>query len=491
MFHILYAALYAPIRPTCQTFSESRNDKIASVLGFEKFLLWWSKKNRLREVPLLGRIRGVRKYVIKRLLLMPVTLLGVTILVFCLTRLVPGGPAEQLMQEQAMLVMGGEKASAVGGGSVTDAERERLVEQFNLDEPAWKAYLQWLGVVRRREDITKAEFGDDGYARLTTSAADGSPRVLQVRRDGKCRQGNLPAWFEAEGWILRIESAAQRAEHRRNHSQRRGVPGAPLRARAIMYRTVWSGILQGDLGRSYKYDESVLSMMLKHLPVSLYFGILGMLVMYGVSVPLGIWKALHHGSIGERATSVLLYVGYAVPGFALGALLLVYLGARLNYFPLYGLTSPEFATMDLTGKLADIARHTVLPLCCYAVGSLALTTMMMKTGLLENLEADYMRTAIAKGNGYRRAVWRHALRNSLLPIASGLGGVVCAVVGGSILIERVFAIHGFGMLCYQALVDKDYALIMGTLLLSSFVIVLGNLASDLLVARLDPRINFR
>ncbi len=432
---------------------------------------------------------AIRLYVIKRLLLMPVTLLGVSILVFCLSRLVPGGPAEQLMQEQATLVLKGEKTDVTPDGSVTEAERERLVEQFNLDEPAWKAYLQWLGLMRRREDITKAEFGDDGYAYLTTSAADGSPRVLRVRRDGGCVQGDLPAWFREEGWILRIESAEQRAEHRRVHSRSRGDPD--LRARAIMYRMVWSGILQGDLGRSYKYDESVLSMMLERLPVSLYFGILGMLVMYGVSVPLGIWKALHHGSIGDRVTSALLYVGYAVPGFALGALLLIYLGARLNYFPLYGLTSPEFATMTFAEKLADVARHTVLPLCCYAVGSLALSTMMMKTGLLENLGADYMRTAIAKGNSYRRAVWRHALRNSLLPVVSGFGGVVCAVVGGSILVERVFAIHGFGLLCYQALIDKDYALIMGTLLLSSFIIVLGNLASDLLVARLDPRINFR
>ena len=120
-----------------------------------------------------------------------------------------------------------------------------------------------------------------------------------------------------------------------------------------------------------------------------------------------------------------------------------------------------------------------------------MTTMMMKNSMLENLGADYMRTAVAKGLSYHRAVWRHAVRNSLIPIASGLGGVVCSVVGGSILIERVFDIRGFGMLSYQALMDKDYSLIMGTLLVSSIVIVVGNLLSDILVAFLDPRITFR
>lgn len=437
----------------------------------------------------------MREYIIKRLLLAPVTIIGVTLLVFCLTRLVPGGPVERIMQEQAISALSGEKANASGSGSISEEECERLAELFNLDEPAWKAYLQWLGLARRRVDITKAEFNDDGCASLTTSAQDGSPRVLTVQRIGSTPQFARPAWFSEEGWRLRIESPTERAERRQrfhphNASTTQKDSGS-LRARAILFRYAWNGLLQGNLGKSYKYNEPVLGMMLNRLPVSLYFGMLGALGMYLISIPLGIWKALHHRSIGDAASSMLLYVGYAVPGFALGAILLIYLGARLEYFPLYGLTGPDFETLSTTGKLTDIARHTVLPLACYVVGSLALTTMMMKSSMLDQLSADYMRTAVAKGTGYRRAVWHHALRNAILPIVSGLGGVICAVVGGSILIERVFDIRGFGMLCYQALMDKDYALIMGTLLLSSMVIVLGNLASDLLVARLDPRIKFR
>ena len=437
----------------------------------------------------------MREYIIKRLLLAPVTIVGVTLLVFCLTRLVPGGPVERIMQEQAIGALSGEKADAASSSSVSEDERERLAELFNLDEPAWKAYLQWLCLARRRVDITKAEFNDDGFAYPTTSAPDGSPRVLSVRRCGSVPEFRQPTWFAEEDWRIRIESPAERAE--RSRARNPLTPSSPQkvgnaqRARVILFRYEWDGLLQGNLGKSYKYNEPVLDMMLSRLPVSLYFGILGALLMYLISIPLGIWKALHHRSFADAVTGTLLYVGYAIPGFALGAILLIYLGARLEYFPLYGLTSPDFDSLSILGKLTDLAHHTALPLACYVTGSLALTTMMMKGSLLDQISADYMRTAVAKGANYRRAVWRHALRNAIIPIASGLGGVICSVVGGSILIERVFDIRGFGMLCYQALMDKDYALIMGSLLLSSIVIVLGNLTSDILVASLDPRIKFR
>lgn len=146
--------------------------------------------------------------------------------------------------------------------------------------------------------------------------------------------------------------------------------------------------------------------------------------------------------------------------------------------------------MSLPAQLKDLALHTVLPLSCYVVSAFAMTTMLMKNSLMEHLSADYMRTAVAKGVSYRKAVWRHAFRNSFIPLASTLGGVLCGIVGGSLLIERVFDIQGFGMLSFQALLDKDYSLIMGTLLLSSVMIIVGNLLSDIFVAMIDPRIKF-
>lgn len=429
--------------------------------------------------------------------MMPVTLIGVTLIVFFLTRMVPGGPVERILQEQAIGALMGEKAiSGAAGGTMQDEDMERLEELFNLNEPVWKAYLQWLGLRRSRVETVRAEFAPGQQsAYISLSGNGGEVRTLEVQRVGHTPRMREPAWFREEGWELRLESPEERAVAwaRRRHVKDAAAIAEQqkhLRWRAVMYRKSYNGLLQGSLGRSYKYNQPVIDMMAQRLPVSLYFGLLGALVAYILSIPLGVIKAVHHKGIFDSVSSLFIFVGYAVPGFALGAVLLVYLGARLEYFPLYGLTSPGFSAMSLSEQLKDLAMHTALPLTCYVTGALAMTTMMMKNNLLENLSADYMRTAVSKGVSFRRAVWGHAFRNSFIPVASNLGGVICSVVGGSILIERVFDIQGFGMLSYQALMDKDYSLIMGTLLLSSVMIILGNLASDIFVACLDPRIKF-
>ncbi len=440
----------------------------------------------------------MRKYITRRLLLMPVTLIGITFLVFCLTRMVPGGPVERILQEQAMAALAGEKTTGPSGSVVSEPDIERLEELFSLHKPAWLAYLQWLGVRRREVEIAKAEFADDDSAVLTIASLSGNSAVIEVQREGNSVCYSAEKWFEEEGWRVRAESPRERAERwaRRNGvtdeaaiAERAASP-ACRRWRVIAYRKAFDGLLQGSLGRSYKYNEPVGQMMLERLPVSLYFGILGVLISYCISVPLGVYKALSHNSWFDSVSSFFIFLGYAVPGFALGAVLLVYLGARLEWFPLYGLTSPDFPGMSLWEQVKDLAHHTVLPLSCYVIGSFAMITMMMKNNLMENLSADYVRTAVAKGVPFRRAVWRHAFRNSVIPLASTLGSTLSAVVAGSLLIERVFDIQGFGMLSYQALMDKDYSLIMGTLLLSSVLIVVGNLLSDILVAFIDPRIRF-
>ncbi len=438
----------------------------------------------------------MRRYIVRRLLLMPFTLIGITFLVFSLSRLVPGGPMERMLQEQTMAALGGEKVS--GNERVSEDDLERLEDMFGLREPIWKAYLQWLGVWPRDIQVERAEFNDEGAAYLTLTNFNGKSAVLEVHRQG-ARAEYLPvSWLEEEGWRVWLESPQQRAER---WAERHGVEDEMLirkraespacrRWRAVAARRVLDGLLQGSLGLSYKYHEPVGAMIRERLPVSLYFGLLGALITYLVSVPLGVIKALHHRSWFDSLSSIAIFTGYAVPGFALGAVLLVYLGARLEWFPMYGITSPGFADMPFWDQIRDLAVHTVLPLLCYVVSTFAMTTMMMKNSLMENISADYVRTAVAKGVSFRRAVWGHAFRNAFIPIASSLGGVICTVVSGSILIERVFDIQGFGLLSFQALMDKDYSLVMGTLLLTSVLIVLGNLLSDMLVALLDPRIKF-
>ncbi len=443
----------------------------------------------------------MRHYILRRLMLMPITLIGITFIVFCLTRMVPGGPVERMLQEQAIGALSGDKAlgGATSATPVEEADIERLEELFNLQEPIWKAYLQWLGILPREVDISKAEFGEDGSAYLTiTPHHQRRAVVIEVQRDGEQPKFLSEPWFEEEDWQIRLESPQERAQR---WARRHKVTDAATISRqehsphcrhwrAIAFRNKHEGLLQGRLGLSYKYNEPVGDMMLSRLPVSLYFGILGAIITYMVSIPLGVFKALWHRSLFDSLSSVLIFLGYAVPGFALGAVLLVYLGARLEWFPLYGLTSPGFEHMGLREQAEDLLMHTALPLTCYVVSTFAMTTMMMKNNLMENLCADYVRTAVSKGVSFRRAVWGHAFRNSVIPIASTLGGVLCTIIGGSILIERVFDIQGFGMLSFQALIDKDYSLIMGTLLLSSILIIIGNLVSDILVALIDPRVKF-
>lgn len=441
----------------------------------------------------------MREYIIRRLLLMPITLIGITFVVFCLTRMVPGGPVERLLQEQAMSAMVGEKALAGNTATVSEADIERLEELFNLQEPVWLSYLQWLGIRRREVEFAKAEFAPDAdTTQLVITSLSGNSSVLTVRREGRNAMYAPDAWFEEEGWRVRIESPRDRALRwaRRNDVTDEAAIAAyektPAcsRWRAVASRKAYDGLLQGQLGRSYKYNESVAGMIMERLPVSLYFGLLGVIISYLISLPLGVYKALTHKSLFDSVTSLLIFIGYAIPGFALGAVLLVYLGARLEWFPLYGLTSPEFPGMSWAAQLKDLAMHTILPLSCYVVSAFAMVTMMMKNSLMEHLSADYMRTAIAKGVSFRQAVWGHAFRNSFIPLASTLGSVLAGVVGGSLLIERVFDIQGFGMLSFQALMDKDYSLIMGSVLLASVLIVIGNLLSDILVAMIDPRLKF-
>ena len=440
----------------------------------------------------------MRQYILKRLLLMPITLIGITFLVFFLTRMVPGGPVERMLQEQSIGALSGEKTVGQMNGRLGNDDMERLEELFNLQEPLWKAYLQWLGVMPQAVEIAKAEFDENGVAVITIASTSGNAVALEVTREGDTPQYLAPEWMKAEGWQVKLESPQERAARLAKRQRitddkqidRLAKTPACRNWRAVASRRSFQGVLQGNLGLSYKYNEPVSRMMMDRLPVSLYFGLLGAFITYVVSVPLGVFKALWHRSWFDSVSSVLIFMGYAVPGFALGAVLLVYLGARLEWFPLYGLVSPGFEWMSFKEQLQDLFMHTVLPLSCYVVSTFAVTTMMMKNNLMEHLAADYVRTAVSKGVPFRQAVWKHAFRNSVIPIVSTFGSVICTVVGGSILIERVFDIQGFGMLSFQALMDKDYSLIMGTLLLTYIIIIIGNLLSDLLVALVDPRVRF-
>lgn len=399
---------------------------------------------------------------------------------------------------------GGKKASNEASGGLSEEQMEELEEQFGLDKSMPIAYLQWLGLVPKEVAISKGEFGARGDDAIGGGEVDPDNSAIMVLRSGgqlvrvkKKDDEIVSATYKAngesileDGWKLRYEDEEARQERfLRRNTENAEVPS--YSPRAVAYKTRFSGLLQGDLGRSNVYNDSVWSMILKRVPVAMYFGLLTAILTYAVCLPLGILKALKHRTFIDSASSVLIFIGYSIPGFALGAILLVHFGARMNLFPLFGLTSPDFAEMGTWEQVKDLAHHTVLPLLCYLVGSFAMLTMMTKNNLMDQLAADYVRTAVAKGVSFRKAVFGHAFRNSMIPIATSAGGLIEIFIGGSILVETVFDIQGFGLLQYQAVIERDVPVIMGTLTIAAFLMLLGKVISDIIVAMVDPRIKFK
>lgn len=255
---------------------------------------------------------------------------------------------------------------------------------------------------------------------------------------------------------------------------------------------LWN-ILHLDLGRSYSYGDPVWEVIKYRLPVSLYFGSIGFFMTYLVCIPLGVMKAVKHKKLFDTITSILVFVGYATPGFALGIVLLVLFGGGSfwDVFPLGGFVSDEFSELPFLSKVWDLIHHTILPVICYMISSFATLTILMKNSLLDNLSQDYILTAFSKGLSSRVVVFKHALRNSLIPLATGFGHFLSIILAGSFLIERVFNIDGMGLLGYTSIIDRDYPVVLGILVISSLLGLIGNILSDVCYVLIDPRIEFR
>ena len=246
-----------------------------------------------------------------------------------------------------------------------------------------------------------------------------------------------------------------------------------------------------DLGMSFRYTRPVTEVIAQRLPISIYYGIITTILTYGICIPLGVLKAIRHRTILDTGTSFLIFIGYAIPSYALGALLLTVLAVQYQIFPLAGFKGTDFEMLSTVGKIKNVVWHSILPLFCYMIGSFALMTMLVKNSLLDNLAADYVRTAMASGLSWRRAVLRHALRNSLIPLATSFGHNIGLLLAGSLLIERVFTIPGMGLLFYESITARDYPVVMGLTAISAGLLLAGNLLSDLCVAAVDPRVRFQ
>jgi microcin C transport system permease protein len=248
-----------------------------------------------------------------------------------------------------------------------------------------------------------------------------------------------------------------------------------------------------DFGESFKYEEPAMKVITDKFPVSLQFGIASLLLTYLVCVPLGIMKAVKAGSVFDQVTGFLLYISYSIPTVVLGIFLIVFFagGTYFQWFPLGQLYSDNYLDMTLPQKIWDRITHFVLPLICYMIGGFTSLTMLMRNSMMDVVKADYVRTARAKGLSENVVLYKHALRNALIPVATNLGGFFGVFLSGSLIVETIFQLDGIGLLSYNSLLARDYNVIMGLIFLSSLVLLLGRLISDVIYVLVDPRIDFK
>lgn len=434
----------------------------------------------------------MRDYFIRRLLLVPVTLLGITMLVFTMTRLTPGGPLENAML-QAMSGAKGEagKLGKESRGGLSPDQLLRLEEEYDFDKSIPRAYLNWLGVAGKETKRTRGKFDKDETS--IEIQLPGSTEKVLVTRDGPRVSALKPVGTaNITGWQARIESPeSQKIRYARRMGMSEDKVEEEFFWQAVIYQPRFEGLFQGYLGRSTNFGDPVSTLIAQRVPISLFYGVLTFIITYGVCVPLGVLKAIRHRTLLDSVTSVLVFLGYSIPSFVLGIFLLTFFAARWGWFPIAGFVSAEFDTLSLPGKIADLFQHAALPLVCYLVGAFAFLTMLVKNNLLDNLAADHVRTAMATGATHREAVFKHALRNSLIPVAATFGGVLTIFVGGNFLIEKVFDIDGMGLLVFNGLLTRDYPVVMGQVTVLALLLLIGNIVSDFLVALADPRVSYR
>jgi microcin C transport system permease protein len=248
-----------------------------------------------------------------------------------------------------------------------------------------------------------------------------------------------------------------------------------------------------DFGDSFFRDASVLELIIEKMPVSISLGLWSTLIIYLISIPLGIKKALSHGARFDVWTSSLVVVGYAIPGFLFGILLIVLFagGSYFNWFPLRGLTSPHFAELTATGKIIDYFWHLVLPVTANVISGFATLTMLTKNSFLDEMGKQYVVTARAKGLTANQVLYGHVFRNAMLIIIAGFPAAFVQIFfTGSLLIEVIFSLDGLGLLGYQSVLNRDYPVIFGTLFIFTLISLLLALLSDITYTLVDPRIDF-
>ncbi|MBF0175282.1 MAG: microcin C ABC transporter permease YejB [Magnetococcales bacterium] len=342
-------------------------------------------------------------YILRRLLLMFPTLLGIMVLTFAVIQFVPGGPVEKMVSQlqnhpQGEVSGSGQRGTYRGGEGLDPEQIRALKKLYGFDRPAPERFLHMMW------NYLRFEFGD-----------------------------------------------------------------------------------------SYYHHRRVVDLVIDKLPVSISLGMWTFFLTYLISIPLGIRKAVRHGSRFDVATSTVIMVGYSIPGFVLGILLIVLFGGGSfwDVFPLRGLVSDNWATLPWPERITDYLWHMVLPIVAASVGSFAVMTMLTKNSFLEEISKQYVMTARAKGLSERSVLYRHVFRNAMIPLVTGFpSSFVAAFFSGSLLIETIFSLDGLGLLGYESVINRDYPVVMATLYFYTILGLLTKLVTDLTYVLVDPRITF-
>lgn len=261
----------------------------------------------------------------------------------------------------------------------------------------------------------------------------------------------------------------------------------------LRYLDMLGDFLRFDLGTSFMHNRPVWTLIQEKLPVSISLGLWTFLISYLVSLPLGIAKAVREGTRFDALSTAVVLVGFAIPGFVLGVLLIVLFagGTYFEWFPLRGLTSDHWHELSWPARIVDYLWHLALPLTCMVIGSFAVLTLLTKNTFVDELRKQYVLVARAKGLTPRRVLYKHVLRNAMIPLVTGFpAAFVGAFFAGSVLIETLFSLDGLGLLGFEAIVRRDYPVVLGTLYLYTLIALAVKLLSDVLYVVVDPRVQY-
>ncbi len=256
----------------------------------------------------------------------------------------------------------------------------------------------------------------------------------------------------------------------------------------IQYADWLLRLVRFDFGNSFLDGRKVLDKIVERLPITLLINILSLFLILIIAIPIGITSAIKANSFYDKFMTVFVFMGFAMPSFWLALLLMSFFGIQLHILPILGIKSLFFDELSLAGKILDVARHLILPVFVSCFVSLAAMSRYIKTNMMDVLHKDYIRTARAKGLSETKVIYKHALKNALLPVVTILGLSIPGLIGGSIITETVFSIPGMGRLAFEAVMARDYPVIMAELIISALLTLIGNLIADIAYSWADPRV---